>query len=387
LHLDRTTVGDAWRSVCLWALVALALQGALRTATPFSFETIFLSDGANSFHSVAERYSAESVLADFDRARVDWPLHAQSNMPGKLLVLHAFRTLSKRPDVLPWLIVLASNLGALLMYGVVKELFADRRMAFFAAVLYLFVPAKLFFFPLMNTFTPVVALAAAYIALRWMATWRWSYTMVLGAAAYGLVLYEPLSLAMGGLFAALLIRSVWRGSVTGSRALPQIAGVAVVFLLTHAVMLASFGFDVWQAFQQLAADAADFNAQAGRPYSIWVRENLREFLFGSGIAQVVLFPAALMMALWPRAKEQEPGTPPIVTLSVGLVGVLLAIDLVGFNRGEVIRLWIFLACFFQIPAAYVCAHFRGKGALAAVVGASVMQSALGTSMIGFILPG
>ena len=38
--------------------------------------------------------------------------------------------------------------------------------------------------------------------------------------------------------------------------------------------------------------------------------------------------------------------------------MLLALDLTGVNRGEVIRLWIFLACLFQVPTAYVCVRLR-----------------------------
>ena len=67
--------------------------------------------------------------------------------------------------------------------------------------------------------------------------------------------------------------------------------------------------------------------------------------------------------------------------------LLIATDLIGVNRGEVIRLWIFLACFFQIPAAYVCARLESRVALGLVLGTTLLQAALGTSMIGFILPG
>ena len=42
---------------------------------------------------------------------------------------------------------------------------------------------------------------------------------------------------------------------------------------------------------------------------------------------------------------------PIAVFSLAMTAVLLAIDLIGVNRRETIRLWIFLACFFQIPAA------------------------------------
>jgi len=50
-------------------------------------------------------------------------------------------------------------------------------------------------------------------------------------------------------------------------------------------------------------------------------------------------------------------------------------------------LWIFLACFFQIPAAYVCARLESRAALALILTLAILQCAFGTSMIGFIVPG
>ena len=44
-------------------------------------------------------------------------------------MIYALRQISKRPDVLPWLVLVVSNLGALLMYAFVKDLFGDRRVA------------------------------------------------------------------------------------------------------------------------------------------------------------------------------------------------------------------------------------------------------------------
>src|SRR5215204_3893470 len=125
---DRITGRYTWRTVFVWVLLAVALQAVLRSLTPYTFEKIFVSDGANSFFGVTQRYFAHTTLADFDRVRQYWPLHAQSNMPGKLLVIYALRNISIRPDVLPWLVVVVSNLGALLMYAFVKDLFGDRRV-------------------------------------------------------------------------------------------------------------------------------------------------------------------------------------------------------------------------------------------------------------------
>jgi len=77
---------------------------------------------------------------------------------------------------------------------------------------------------------------------------------------------------------------------------------------------------------------------------------------------------------------------PIVALSLSLGGVLLAIDLSGVNRGEVTRLWIFLECFFQIPAAYACTRLHSRTALMLILGTTLLQGALGASMIAFVLP-
>ena len=82
-------------------------------------------------------------------------------------------------------------------------------------------------------------------------------------------------------------------------------------------------------------------------------------------------------------------TQPITALCLGLLAVLIAVDLIGVNRGEVIRLWIFLACFFQIPAAYVCTMLGGLGgraALALVLATTALQTAVGVAMIHFVMP-
>ena len=66
-----------------------------------------------------------------------------------------------------------------------------------------------------------------------------------------------------------------------------------------------------------------------------------------------------------------------------MVGVA---DVIGVNRGEVTRLWIFLACLAQIPAAYVCRRVESAVAFGLVIVATLVQAALGTAMIGFVAP-
>ncbi len=376
-----------WRLILVWMLVALGLQALLRSLTPFSLERMFISNEANAFYGVARRYDATTVLSEFETLRAYWPLHAQSNMPGKLMLVYALEHISRRPDILAWLVVVLSNLGGPLLYVFVQDLFGDRRVAFFSAVLYFFVPAKLFFFPLMNTATPVVVLLCASLLLRWLVTGRSAYAVFLGLALYGLVFFEPLPLVMGLLFSALAARALWRADIAWHRLLAQSGLVVLAFAATYTVVYAWFGFDLIDAFQEIGAHAVAFNATAGRPYSIWIRQNLRDFIFGIGACQALLFCAALGDGL--RRSDAPSGrlAQPITVLCLGLLGVLLATDFIGVNRGEVIRLWIFLACFFQVPAAYVCARLESRAALALVLVTTVLQDALGTAMIGFILPG
>jgi methylthioxylose transferase len=385
---DSGSLTKPWRQIFAWLMIGLGVQVALRSLSPFSFERIFTSTGANSFYTVTTHYFASTVMTDFDRMREYFPLHAQSNMPGKVMLLYALRYLSKEPVVLAWLIVLVSNLGAVLMYFFVKDLFYDdKRMAKIAAVLYLLVPSKLFFFPLMNTVTPVVTLLSACLLMRWLTRGLGIYAWLLGISLYALVFFEPLPLVMGVLFAALVIRTLAVSEVTASRFAIHAGFVVLGFAAAYAAVFFVFGFDLLHAFRQIATDAVAFNEKAGRPYDIWVRENLKEFLFGMGVCQAVLVAAALVDGLLRNDVTEPRLGRPIVVLCLSLVVTLVATDLIGINRGEITRLWIFLACFFQIPAAYVCARLETRLAVGVVIATTLLQAGLGTAMIGFILPG
>jgi len=149
---DRASVGprQEWTLILAWCLLAVAIQGLLRLMTPFPLGAMFASDVSNSFYSVALKFDVESILGDFERLRPTWPLHAHSNLPGKLLLVRALMHVSTRADVLAWMIVVLSNLGGVLLYIFVRDLFNDRFVAGLSVILYLFTPAKLYFFPLLK---------------------------------------------------------------------------------------------------------------------------------------------------------------------------------------------------------------------------------------------
>ena len=374
-----------WILVGLWLAFAACAQWLLRSIAPYTLESLFTSDGASSFYGFAQRQSWLDVLGHFGRVTRGAPLHAQGNMPGKVTLVYAFQLVTTSPNGLAWLMVAASSLGGVLMYVFVKGLFQDRRTALFSAILYWFHPARLFFLPIMNTVTPVVVLACACLLVWWLRTGRTVAALLLGVALYALVFFEPLPLVVGLLFAALSWRAMASGEIAAQRFAVQAGLVLLAFIATSEAVYAASGFELLQALRLTAAHAVAFNLAAARPYGFWVLENPAEFFFGSGLCQSVVF-AGVMGVIIGGLSGDARLTRPIAALTVGLLAVLIAVDVIGINRGEVIRLWIFLGSLFQIPAAYACAKLPGRAAIATVLVCSALQATLGTAMIGFVVP-
>ncbi|CAN5693757.1 hypothetical protein BH18ACI5_BH18ACI5_28190 [soil metagenome] len=370
-----------------WVVFATAAHAALHASAPAGLEELYVSPDANSFYSLTQQQTASDLLARFNRVRLNSPLHARSNMPGKTIVTYGLELLSTNTAVLPWLVVILSNLGALLMFVFVRALFEDSRTALYAAVLYLFVPSRIVFFPLMNTITPIVVLACACLLMKWLRIGSTIMTVLFGVSLYGLVFFEPLPLVIGLLFAALSGFALYREWISIERFVLQCCLVLVTFIVvTEAVALAT-GFRLLFAFRQIQAHALAFNVIEARPYPVWIAANLGEFLFAAGVAQMLLFFAA-PFADWPH-----PGSTwrdwldrPITVTTIGLLAVLVATDLAGVNRGEVARLWIFLACLYQIPAAYVCARAPWSGPITIVVTLTMVHTAMATAMVRFVVP-
>ena len=378
---------NRWLLVVAWIALATPLQGLVRSLTPSDFESIFVSDAANSFYRVTQEYGARQVLSDFDDIRNSWPLHAQSNMPGKLIFVYVIQLFSTNTEILPWMVVAISNLGGMLVYTFARDLFNDGRVAIASVILYLFAPGKLLFFPLLNTVTPVLVFGCGCLLLRMLQTKRPRYAGLLGAAVYGVAFFEPLPLVVGLLFAALLLRALWLGTISARELAERLAVGCVGFATVYAAMFLWFGFDLVDAFRRIGTHAVEFNLQNARPYRVWLVENLRELTFGMGVCQAVVFFAALAHGLRGADNWRTRLSRPITALCLGLLAVVAVTDLIGVNRGEVTRLWIFLACMLQLPTAYVCARLESNAAILAVVSCTVLQASLGTAMIAFLITG
>lgn len=386
--LLRLTLRSArpWPSVFAWIAFATLFQAALRPLAPFSFDALLTSPGAHGFYTLAERHRPGEVLRHFNRVRAQAPLHAQSNMPGKVLLVHALRLVTTDPSTLAWLLVIAANLGAIFMFLFARGVFDDEGVGVLAAVFYLFTPARNFFLPLMNPITPAVVLACGWLLMRWLKAGRTADAALMGAALYALVLFEPLPLVVGLLFAGLAVRAIVLGTITWARFIPQAALAIATLIAISETVHAVFGFELVAAFRRIGAHATEFNVQAGRPYGVWVRANLWELALGAGLCQVAAWVGAWAAGLREVRQCRDRAASAVVVYCAGLAAVIVATDLIGINRGEVSRLWIFLACFLQMPAAWVCSRLASPLAASAVLATSILFIALGSARIGFVIP-
>jgi hypothetical protein len=371
----------AWAAFAVWVAAAFFVQFELRSQTRYSLEQMFVSDGANGYYGPAQKYPAAAFLSYPEKIRADLPAHSRTNMPGKQLLTIALTKLMTDPEWMAWATVAASNLGALLIFLFVRELLTDWAAAVLAAAFYLIVPSKLYFFPVMNTVSPTLILLFAYLWLRWAHSGRLSYALAMGAAFYLLVFFEPLPMVMGLFFLIMMLWLRWPAGMRLAGFLKHAAAAAAVAVAIDAALFAMFRFELIATFLWQMNDAVDFNQRASRPYGIWVVRDLIDFAFGTGFVQAGALLGVVALALLSPRREQ-----PITAAAVGLCAVILVTDLLGVNRGEVVRLWIFLGCFAQIPAAYACARLDSRAAVALVVLTSLVQGALGTTMMGFATP-
>jgi hypothetical protein len=134
------------------------------------------------------------------------------------------------------------------------------------------------------------------------------------------------------------------------------------------------------------ADAVIFNARVRRHYYPWIAQNMLDLAFGAGLCQAVLFCAVTVMAIsrktlaarntdgrmarcaWNRRLRWWRPTSPA------------SIAAKSFACG------FFLACFLQIPAAYICRRLESRAALILVLGTTILQTALSASMLAFLQP-
>jgi hypothetical protein len=396
IHLTTKYIHtNEWTVVAAWTLGGLIVQICIRSVALFSLANIVLSEDANSFYSVTLRYGPRELIGSFHEIASTLPIHAKANMPGKVLLYYVLETITNAPEALGYLILLVSNLGGVLVYAVTRKLFDNPTSAVYALILYFLFPAKLFFFPLLNTVTPFFIFLPLLFLLLYLESRRTVYLLLEGASLYALVVFEPLPLVMGLVFVALLARAYWQGKIEGMDLARVVGYVTATFVACHLLVIWFFGFDVWNSFLFAVADAREFNAAMGRPYDVWVVHNLKDFLFGAGLPSSAVFlawTAYLLASLWRLSFRREHGglrsclAAPETAITLSFALVVGTIDVLGVNRGETMRLWIFLAVFLQVIVAHWCATRAPSWVFSSLVTLTLLQTVLAISTVGFVIP-
>ncbi|HEY1187287.1 MAG TPA: hypothetical protein VGE74_06495 [Gemmata sp.] len=379
--------------VVVWLGFGSWAQSQMRELAPFP-DTDVVGSKYDCFCKESKSYQPGRFLREFHTIAPDLHFHVRANMAGKVLFYHLIRVVSDKSPTLVWLVFGASNLGAVLAYAIVWELFRDRRAALAALVLYLFLPSKLFFFPLLNSVTPVFILFLLWLQVRYLAKPHAGWLAAMGVALYALVLFEPLPLVTGLVFLALIGRAWALGAIARKHVLSVLVLVPVAFFVVDLLVWWGFGYEIMSAFRFALHDAQEFNKQQNRPYGLWVVFNLVETLSNTGLlasglalglfaAGAVRLVRAFRSVGWAgvRVIACEPG----VCLSFSTLATLLVVDALGVNRGETVRLWIFLGVFLVLPVSGLCG--RRPAVLAVLVLGAIMQACIGLQSRGFVLPG
>jgi len=372
-----------------WYPVAVVIQLLIRSVYPHSLGDIVGSDTSNSFYTVAIKYSPIEILSRFSDLALTFPLHARTNMPGKILLFQFFKLFTVSPQLMGYMIILVSALGALLLYYICKLLFHDKQAAFYALILYAFIPCKLFFYPILNTVTPLFILLCLFLFLVYIERKHVLFLWLLGGALYLLVLFEPTPLVTGIIFIGILIHAIGENKISKKDFWALLIFPALAFVLVYVFFRVFFSFDLLQSFQYVLQDAINFNLTDKRDYWIWIGENPKEFFFSAGIPIMILFIylTSCMISQLHVFKYHLTRWSMENLYILSLVVTLFTVLFLGINRGEITRLWIYLAVFFQIPAAFFLARIEySKVVFFFVAGTLVIQSLLTLQRVGFIIP-
>ncbi len=380
-HEKLTLIG------CL--LVGIGIQILIQGIYPHSMSEIILSDVSNSFYSPASHYSATHILSQFPSLAESLPPHARTNMPGKILFYQFLMLFTSSPQWMGYLIIAVSTLGGVLLYGICKRLFSDQKVALYSFVLYTLIPSKQFFFPILNTVTPIFILISLFIFLAYLESRKKGYLVLLGLSIYSLTLFEPSPLVTGIIFVGIFVNAIAKKRIS-VKDLKDILLIPIAsFFVIHLFFVAFLSFDIFQTMLFMVRDAVGFNSAANRSYLIWLRDNVKEFFFSAGLPVVMIFLFTLFEGLrkWKEARKSvlQLSIENIIFLSVSLT--FLTVLLLGINRGETTRLWIYLAVFFQIPTAFFMAKEGRNDVLFYILAvALIFQSIITIQRVAFIIP-
>jgi hypothetical protein len=361
----------AWVTVLQWSLHALA---------PFSLKEVIKNPSANSFYRLPDILPAKAYLAHFLDVRGSLPLHATANMPGKGLFFYALRLFGKLPVEFALVVLLVSNLGGFFVHALAFRLSGSHRGAFYAAVLYWLHPAKLFFFPLLNTVTPVLLLASLWLLLKCIDSPKPLWIFCSGLSLFALFLFDPLPLGCGLFHAFFLGHSIWSKKRSFREAIWIAAGTVASFFLGHFLFWFFTGFQSIGVFFELVKVNSAFYQGYTAPF--WYLRNIGDLAVGlgcgTGVALMVCLAWQIKNGAWSKLRGLTTAYAAVFVLT------LVVFEIMGVTRGEILRLWIFLACMAFPFLGPMFARIGKPAFFRSVVMVNLAQTMIALFFVGFI---
>ena len=371
-------------------LLAIVTQILIRNTYPISMESIVQSDRANGFYSVAMEYSPIELLTQYHTLTSVFSMHVRANLPGKILLFEFFELFTVSPKIMGYLIVGFSTLGAFLIYEICNKLFLDKQAAFYAFILYTLIPGKLFFFPILNTVTPVFMLLCIYLFVIYFERKNLLFLWLLGSALFILVLFDPSPLVVGIVFIGIMLHVAREKKLVLKDLWPIAVIPLLAFLCIYILLSVLFSFDLIRAFQFILNDAVNFNLENQRGYRVWFGQNIKEFFYSVGTPIILIFIYRISQILleWKTLFKRNMiywSSENIFILS--LLMTFSVVVFLGINRGETSRLWIYLAVLFQIPASLFIAKIpQSLMPFFIVTITLVIQTIVALQRVGFVFP-
>lgn len=381
-------------------IVLTAIGGSMVQALVFNTGARSLTAwvGGSDFKRIALTYRPRYFLRHYPHLVRSLPIHQRSNMPGKVVFFQVLTRLTTSTFALTLILLLLHSLGGILIYVLGRRLLLSRRSAFAALILYFFIPARSSFLASLNTVAASIGIGLLLLAVMYRATRRPALLVALGVAVYLTALFDPSPLLLLPVGVAVFIVAPSPSPLT-RRDVFQIAALPLIgFVSIHVVMTRVYRFDVFEALRRVSQDARRFNGFYRPDYTEWLVPNVREFFinagYGSSLVVIALAVELLTLATcrWLRTRSQrERGRDVscvelpvgVKVLAIGLVAEVVALDVAGFNRGEVSRLWLYVAVLMPLVVGSLVHRRSDRGVFHITLASSVIQTVLVLRMVGF----
>jgi hypothetical protein len=211
---------------------------------------------------------------------------------------------------------------------------------------------------------------------------------LLGVSVYVQILFEPLPLITGILFLGIVLLALYEKKVSSKDVWKLIFNLGLGFLSVYILFSVFFSFPLFKVLTYDLMDAVTFNINDQRGYWIWLAEDIKSFFYAVGvpISVITIYMTAQILPQWRASSDFS-----ILSIEnvfvISFIITLLVLDFSGINRGEITRLWIFMAVLLQVPVAiFMAKNFRSNIPFFLVAATLVVQSIIMLHRISFIIP-